>query len=209
VAGSDRILPGLGAKKDKPRLNPQADLAALKLTPVEGFVLSRVDGSASYEEICRITGLGEEPTLTILRRLRKEGLIVGPNDPVTPAVPSRATPVAGTQVRRPTPDRSLLEKMDDGSPVAPAEVAAGGDLPLEMKERIVRFHRRIKKLNRYEVLGLEPNADRAELKRAYYAASKELHPDRYFGKDLGPFREMLGDIFARLTEAFQSLDDKK
>jgi hypothetical protein len=210
MGASDQILAGLGAKKDRPRLNTAADLTAHKLTPVEGFVLSRVDGSLSYGDICLVTGLGEDATLTILRRLRKDGLIIGPGDPQ----PTRTTGVnavhpSGAPARRPTPDRSLLERVDDGSPVADADVAAGIDLPMEMKTRIVRFHRRLKKLGPYEMLGLERDADRASVKRAYYAASKELHPDRYFGKDLGPFREMLGDIFARLTEAFQSLDEKK
>jgi hypothetical protein len=211
VAGSDQILPGLGARKDRPRLNPGADLTAHRLTPVEGFVLSRVDGTLSYDEICLVTGLGEESTLGILRRLRSEGLIIGPGDPLpAPSPPPRSTPVVGAAVRRTTPERSsLLEKLDDGSPVSPAEVEAGGDLPVEMKTRIVRFHRRLKQLGPYEIFGLERGADRAAVKRAYYAASKELHPDRYFGKDLGPFREMLGDIFARLTEAFQAIDDKK
>jgi hypothetical protein len=208
MAGSDQILPGLGAKKDRPRLNSAADLTAHRLTPVEGFVLSRVDGTLSYGEICLISGLGDEATLQILRRLRKDGLIIGPTDP-QPVRTTGVHSVVGGAPPRPTPDRTLLERVDDGSPVAPEEVAGGVDLPVEMKTRLVRFHRRIKKLGPYEMLGLERDADRASIKRAYYAASKELHPDRYFGKDLGPFREIMGDIFARLTEAFQTLEQKK
>ena len=37
-------IPGLGGKEDRPRLNQGADLTSYRLTPVEGFVLSRVDG---------------------------------------------------------------------------------------------------------------------------------------------------------------------
>jgi hypothetical protein len=40
---------------------------------------------------------------------------------------------------------------------------------------------------------------------SFAAASKELHPDRYFGKDLGHFREKLAKIFNRITEATQEL----
>jgi hypothetical protein len=120
--------------------------------------------------------------------------------------------VAGIPITAPAAPgdrRSLLERLDDASPVTSAELDAAPALPEELKARIIRLHRRLKKLAPHEMLGLEKEADRHEIKRAYYAASKELHPDRYFGKDLGPFREKLGDIFARLTDSFQKLDTKK
>jgi hypothetical protein len=207
------LIPGLGGREDRPRLNQGADLSAHRLTPVEGFVLSRVDGTLSFEEICLITGLGIEPTMEILRRLKREGLIVGPNDTAAPPEPPpRPTPVATEPVPNPkaaSDRRTLLERLDDLTPVRKDEVSSAPDLPAEMKIRIVRLHRRLKKLGPYEILGLTRDADKSAIKRAYYLASKELHPDRYYGKDLGDFREKLGDIFARLTEAFQNLDQQK
>jgi hypothetical protein len=202
-------LYGLGPRNDKPRLNPGADLTSFQLTPVEGFVLSRVDGTLSYEEICLISGIGNEPTLAILRRLRRDKLILGPNDPVPPPSPHPVpTPVHGVPAQvAPADRRSLLERLDDNTPVTSAELDAAPDLAEELKARIIRLHRRLKKLTPHEMLGLAKEADRGEIKRAYYTASKELHPDRYFGKDLGPFREKLGDIFARLTESFQKLEN--
>jgi hypothetical protein len=204
---------GLGSRDERPRLNPGADLTAHRLNPVEGFVLSRVDGTLSYEEICLISGIGTEPTLAILRRLRREKLILGPHDPLPPPEPPPApTPVAGVPVTAgpaPSDRRSLLERLDDSTPVTSAELDAAPELSEELKARIIRLHRRLKKLGPHEMLGLEKDAGRADIKRAYYAASKELHPDRYFGKELGPFREKLGDIFARLTESFQKLETKK
>src|SRR5690348_31290 len=87
------LIPGLGGRGDRPRLNQGADLTAHRLTPVEGFVLSRVDGTVSFEEICLITGLGIEPTMEILRRLKREGLIVAPGDAAAAAEPPpRPTP---------------------------------------------------------------------------------------------------------------------
>jgi len=63
-------LSGLGPKGDKPRLNPSLDFKQLKLTPTEGFILSRIDGRATYDEVCRISSLGREETLAILRKLK-------------------------------------------------------------------------------------------------------------------------------------------
>jgi DnaJ domain len=204
------LIPGLGLKDNRPRLNQGADLTAHRLTPVEGFVLSRVDGSLTYQEICLISHLGTEATLDILRRLKREGLIVNPGDPLPAPEPApRPTPVIGEPGPRAMPERkSLLERLDDGSSVRADEVGSGTDLSPEVKIRIVRLHRRLKRIGPYEILGLGRDADKASIRRAYYMASKELHPDRHYGKDLGEFREKLGDIFARLTDAFQTLDQK-
>jgi hypothetical protein len=37
-------------------------------------------------------------------------------------------------------------------------------------------------------------------------ASKELHPDRYFGKNLGSFKTKLAAIFSRMSEAVQEIE---
>ena len=101
---------------------------------------------------------------------------------------------------------SLLERLDDGSPVAPVDLIEAPDLPQETKERLIRLYRRIKTLDAYELLGVTPEADASTIKRAFGAASKELHPDRYFGKNLGPFKEKLATIFSRVTEAMQTVE---
>ncbi|MBI5479806.1 MAG: DnaJ domain-containing protein, partial [Deltaproteobacteria bacterium] len=45
------------------------------------------------------------------------------------------------------------------------------------------------------------------IRRAYFRLSKEFHPDRYYGKDLGSYREMLGAVFKDISEAFATLAD--
>jgi len=82
VAARDEIS-GLGAKSDKPKLNPSLDFNQLKLTPTEGFILSRIDGRATYDEVCRMSSLGREETLAILRKLKTDKLILGPGETQT------------------------------------------------------------------------------------------------------------------------------
>ena len=101
---------------------------------------------------------------------------------------------------------SVLERLDDGGPVDPSDLVEGPDLSEETKRRILRLHRRMRKLAPHDLLGVVPDADSAAVRRAFTAASKELHPDRYFGKDLGKFRERLAKIFNRITEAVQELE---
>jgi DnaJ-domain-containing protein 1 len=233
-------IEGLGPRTDRPRLNTAMDLSRLKLTPTEGFVLSRVDGRATYDEICRVSSLGREETLTILRKLKRAAAIVGPRDAVIAPAPARKPAKSS---KSPSPDRghktpapvlvtdemlrkaqenaggkataaeatlpSLLERLDDGEPVSPADLIEGHDLPVETKRRLIRLHRRLRKLAPHELLGVPENADKAAIKRAFAAASKELHPDRYYGKDLGPFRTKLAKIFASVSEAAETLQKKK
>ena len=229
-------LSGLGAKGDKPRLNPSLDFTHLKLTPTEGFILSRIDGRASYDEVCRISSLGREETLEILLKLKTEKIILGPGE----TAPAPTPPKARRSMRSPSPDyrprtpppvvvtdamlrqaqertggksdqdqatpMSVLERLDDGGAVDPTDLVEGPDLSDETKKRILRLHRRMRKLAPHELLGVAKDADSAAIKRAFGAASKELHPDRYFGKDLGKFREKLSKIFNRITEAMQELE---
>ena len=229
---------GLGAKGDKASLNPSLDFSQLKLTPTEGFILSRIDGRASYEEVCRMSSLSREETLAILRKLKTQKIILGPGETAPPpAVPARKI---HRTMRTPSPDRghhtpppvmvtdqmlrqaqeragvkseenpveksSVLERLDDGGAVDPSDLREGPDISAETKKRIVRLHRRLRKLTAHELLGVAPDADSAVIKRAFAAASKELHPDRYFGKDLGSFREKLAKIFNRISEAAQELE---
>lgn len=44
-------------KLSRVRLNPQADLKSLPLGPREGFLLSRLDGTPTLEEVADLTGM--------------------------------------------------------------------------------------------------------------------------------------------------------
>jgi hypothetical protein len=181
-------------------------LAELVLTPIEGFVLSRVDGATTYDDICRLCGLPTETTLEILRKLRRHGIIreaasAPARAPAALSAPAAIPAPVPAAVGTPAPQVSLLELHDDGSPVDPALLAEAPGFDVLTKARIVRLHRRLASLEPWQLLGVVPG-DVAGAKRAYFAASKQVHPDRYYGEDLGPYRAWLADIFSALTHAF-------
>lgn len=207
------LFAALGDKSEKPTLNSAANLNEAHLTPTEAFVLSRVDGKTSYDEICEMTGLGTEATVRILQKLRRDKLLLHAGEKAEPlSAPPPSGAARGFERGRsrsragalPAPP-SLLEHHDDGSPVEAGQLAIGPDLDIETKSRILRLHRRLKSLKAHELLAVAPGAEVALVKRAYFSASKEIHPDRFYGKDIGIYRGLLSDIFAQLTRAFEQL----
>jgi hypothetical protein len=194
-------IAGLGLASDKPRPNTGVDLSSLVLSPTQGFVLSRVDGQVSYADICRLTGLGREATLDILRQLKAQKLILGPGETASPPSAARPAQPAATKGRTATPER-----WDDKSAVDPSELVDWPDGDMALKARIVRLHRRLRQVPPHELLGVSVDADVITVKRAFALACKEFHPDRYFGKNLGAFKPKLAAIFARLTEAVHEIE---
>jgi hypothetical protein len=54
---------------------PIARLASLALDPKAAFVLSRIDGASSVEDVIDVSGLSRSDTLKILHELLTSGVI--------------------------------------------------------------------------------------------------------------------------------------
>jgi hypothetical protein len=59
----------------KPRVRPGVRWESLHLTPEEGFLLSRVDGTTSVTTLRHLTGMTEEKVVEVLSRLEQHGAI--------------------------------------------------------------------------------------------------------------------------------------
>lgn len=57
----------------------------------------------------------------------------------------------------------------------------------------------------YELLGVPPSADTAAIRRAFYAAAADLHPDRYHTLADAQVKEQLETIYARACEGYRVL----
>jgi hypothetical protein len=66
----------------------------VRLSPVEAYVLSRIDGATSVGQLAQISGMGPQSLWPILKRLAREGAIEGPpaaSDDAPPASPPADT----------------------------------------------------------------------------------------------------------------------
>jgi hypothetical protein len=154
----------------------------------EGFVLSRVDGRTSLEEICLLVPFDEKVTQVILRRLHERGAIDVPGvaRTIRPATPVAAIPA------RPAAPAPPLE--DPSNPLSAAQRA-----------RIDRLFAELDTRDAFALLELERTAEQKDIKRAYFKLSKEFHPDRFYGRDIGAYGEKLSKIFQAVKAAYEVL----
>jgi hypothetical protein len=193
----------------RPRLLDGIDLRSLPLTPEDAFVLSRVDGMASEEDIAMATGLELDVVKTALEKLAALGALrygtelsrVSPRPIAQKRTSSGAFhigPIVETRSGSNTaqPRTALYD---------PRELEEAVDVTPELKRRILDTYYRLDLLSHYELLGVETQADKKAVKAAYFELVNYFHPDRYFGKNLGTFKPKLERLFTRVTEAHDTL----
>jgi tetratricopeptide (TPR) repeat protein len=83
------------------------------------------------------------------------------------------------------------------------------DLDGVLQEQILEAFLRADKLNHYELLGVSIDAERAEIRKAYFALSKTFHPDAYYGKHLGSFKSKMEVVFRKVTDAYEAVGRPK
>ncbi len=81
------------------------------------------------------------------------------------------------------------------------------ELDQQRRQEILAIEAKLSSNNHFEVLGIENGAPADRVMTAFRELSKKFHPDRYFGKKLGPYKEKLDRIFQRLTEAKEAVGD--
>lgn len=86
-----------------------------------------------------------------------------------------------------------------------AALAEAVEIAEPARRRILAMARLLGQADPHALLGVAPGADAKALKRAYFTLSKEVHPDRYYGKRLGSFAERLSAVFEATSRAYAVL----
>jgi DNA-binding Lrp family transcriptional regulator len=70
-------------------------------------------------------------------------------------------------------------------------------ITIDMQRRVLGLHDKLEQLTHFEILGITPTNEVSQIKRAYHKLSRTLHPDAYYGKEIGGFKPMLQELFER------------
>jgi curved DNA-binding protein CbpA len=111
---------------------PASALSSLRLSAVEGFILSRIDGRAAENELASLTGLPEGQVRSTLEKLeslhviaRVTGPPAGPSGPMKTVSSSRpvTSPVSPSQAAPASPSQSVPRSPSQAAPVSPSLTA--------------------------------------------------------------------------------------
>ncbi|HEX8190351.1 MAG TPA: DUF4388 domain-containing protein [Pyrinomonadaceae bacterium] len=176
------------------KLNP-----GLRLLPAEAFVMSRVNAPARLGEIVAVSGLPEQEARQAVYVLALCGLLtrsggprILPAEALKLAEQQRAAAAAAPapEAQRPTGERQ--------PPPEPEPDRHGTVEELFALARGATY---------YDVLGVARSASTDEVKRAYYAHARRLHPDRFRRDADEETRQRIDAAFARVAQAYDTLRD--
>ena len=100
---------------------------------------------------------------------------------------------------------------DEGAPADSSgegeSIDDGIELRADQRSAIDVAFQGIESKNYYEILLVPRHADARAIKRSYYRLSKEYHPDKFYRKEIGPYKEKLELIFNLISDAYRTLSD--
>lgn len=178
------------------RIYPGGELSdGLNLSPVEGFLLSRVEGPIEIGDLALVSGLSEPEAQRTIYGLALSGLLR--REFWADAFPDQ---LKGTT----KPEKSVAATASAPAPRKEKTVEAkpAPDPKQELNDLLKRL---ADATNHYEVLNVSTSADAAEIKRAYHGLARKFHPDRYHGIAGTSLHARLESAFARITQAHETL----
>ena len=141
----------------------------------------------------RGVAIGAKPTPGSIPPLEDLATLRGPR-----AIAASAVRIADLDLSLPSPSGDELLAM-----------AESVDLSEGERRRLLALARLVSKRDPWALLGMPKGSPDKDLKRAYFRLSKDIHPDRYFGKKLGSFNTRLASVFEAVARAYAELTNKK
>lgn len=132
-----------------------------------------------------------------------------------PVISRTMTPMAARSTRTPLgtgaetepPERVLDLSLPNLTAEERAVLAEPCGLDDTERRRVLALARLVRAGDPHAILGVAVGADKKALKRAYFKLSKDIHPDRYYGKQLGSFGPRLELVFEAVSRAYAKLTD--
>lgn len=178
-----------------PELRLDVDITKIALSVEEAYVVSRIDGRSGVSEIAMLIGKNAGETQRILTRLAKLGVVQFGDIKAEAARP------------KPAPARGEAASYD-GFVFPPHLLMEDNALDEETRKRIIWTHEHLGAWTHYELLQSSHKTDARGIKKAYFARSKEWHPDRFRRGDQGSFRKLIETIYKSVNESYRVLSDE-
>jgi tetratricopeptide (TPR) repeat protein len=221
----------------RPSDDPLLRFQKLKLSPADGFLLSRVDGATSARQVVELIPLPPEDTERSLLCLLATGAVEfattsrrdrpllddttvsgrpAPGSASTPRPPSATPTAALPSVTAPSAAPATPPAPPVAAAVAPASSAVPaarpsttGSTDAERRSEILEMKQALATRNHFEVLGISRASGEAEVKEAYFRLARRFHPDAHHSGSLSDLRDTLETVFIQLGEVYEVLRDPR
>ncbi|MGZ5967053.1 MAG: DnaJ domain-containing protein [Polyangiales bacterium] len=181
------------------------ELRSLALETGDAFLLSLVDGAFSIADLAEILGDDAGKVAARVLSLVDAGALELHDKP-RGRVSKRPSPPPAVSIRPVLDDaRVTVSEKPEPPPPPPPPVDDTCELDAATCAKIDEALSAPDGRTHYAVLGVVKKASGKEIQRAYFALAATLHPDRHFGKKLGPYKQKLDRVFRRATEAYDAL----
>lgn len=208
----ETTAPAPGALPPRPPRGDASATPARPLTPPRGVGIPPRAGTSAIPPPVAGRAAGPLPPATP-RDLYEPPTLQKASSVVVDAPTSRLPPnlkdvtLDGPTVRR-TPqmrDAEIEVVLPRPTDLEKKALAEEVELSLAERLRILAMARLADGREPWALLGVERGVNDKTLKRAYFKLSKEIHPDRFYGKQLGTFGERLATVFEAVSRAYARL----
>ncbi len=182
-----------------PSSNPLLRAQSLSLKPIERQLVAGINIPMNVLQAMMLVSGPPNATLQALYGLISAGILE-----------RHAAPVVNRETGQMEIPAEVVEQAVTAPPVVPSKVAdaaAKRTGSLKAVNMLLAMQARLDATSDpYEILGVSPHAMRDEIRDAYYQLAKDFHPDRHLNATLET-RRQVDAIFARVTEAYESIRD--
>ena len=160
-----------------------ADERNVTLTASEGFVLSRVDGRTSVDDIAVMSPLDDDETLRCIYGLLSAGIL-------------RLEDAQGRATGR------VQRDSIDAHPLVTEPAKPASDDTDLMVAEIAAKRAALEQSNFYEILEVKPGDSPEAIKKSYFVLARKYHPDLYRSYATEALQDQLQEILSALSEAY-------
>lgn len=207
ISNESAIRGALGPTSQRIDLSPDAmkQLEQATLDGTEGFVLSRIMGPTTIDELISISGVPDMMIIRVVYGLICAGILTSDQQrptignpqpgPSVPRVHIPNTPLGISALSTPTPSGGIQVE----------EMMSEGDARFELQTLWEFFQ--LKTTTYYDMLNVPTSASDAEIKKSYYQLAKKQHPDRFRRYGADDILDFAEKIFAKVSDAYEKLKD--
>ncbi len=205
ISSESAVRGALGPTSQRIELSPDAmkQLEQATLDGTEGFVLSRIMGPTTIDELISISGVPDMMIIRVVYGLLCAGILTSDHQRPTIGNPQPGPSVPKVHIPSTPLGISSLPTPSGGIPAE--EIMSEGDARFELQTLWEFFQ--LKTTTYYDMLNVPTSASDAEIKKSYYQLAKKQHPDRFRRYGADDILDFAEKIFAKVSDAYEKLKD--